>query len=656
MATFKVTYGGKKGKAHRFVYSNDHVVVRTHSHREVAASVHSRAAREALDQVESVFQLPMHGIEVYKVRAARGRAAARDKVRGALKKEKDVRFAGRVLHDASSKQPVLYTENLFVKFENDRSTTFCKKSLRSHNVKIIREVDYARNGFFVRSPEGCGTDVFHGAEQIMGYEGVDCVHPELVREMRKMGAFPQQWHLQKAKIGRLSINEHANVVAAWAETEGKGTVIAVVDDGVDMAHEEFSSAGKIVAPRNVSLGNDDPSPGPGDHHGTACAGVACGDGLFGAAGVAPKAKLMPIRLVSGLGSQAEAEAFVWSAQNGADVISCSWGPPDGHFRNPNDSRHKAIVPLPDSTKLAIDFALEHGRGGKGCVIVWAAGNGNESVDNDGYASYEKVIAVAACNDEGKRSEYSDYGDAIWCSFPSNDFRPTTRTPGIWTADRSGAEGYNPGREFQGDPAGNYTNSFGGTSSACPGVAGVAALILARNPELRWDEVKELLKGSCDQIDKKGGKYDKNGHSKLYGYGRVDTARAVKSAKPKASKYASWHTAFLDVPVKKGKTATIELAVAEDKPLRKIKVQVKIEHEMIGNLVARLVTPGGEKITLHDREGRALVDLRKEYDTLNAPALADLLKTSPVGTWTLEVDDTSVKTHGMLRSFGMLLGF
>jgi subtilisin family serine protease len=149
------------------------------------------------------------------------------------------------------------------------------------------------------------------------------------------------------------------------------------------------------------------------------------------------------------------------------------------------------------------YATDKGRDGRGCLICWAAGNGAESVDNDGYASYERVIAVAACNDSGTRSLYSDFGDAVWCCFPSNHGEESL-TPGIWTTDRGGRDGYNPGNTTLGDPAGNYTSSFGGTSSACPGVAGVAALVLSRNGDLRWDDVRDLLKRSCDRIDEAGG--------------------------------------------------------------------------------------------------------------------------------------------------------
>jgi subtilisin family serine protease len=238
---------------------------------------------------------------------------------------------------------------------------------------------------------------------------------------------------------------------------------------------------------------------------------------------------MPIRFASGLGSQQEAEAFAWAADHGADVISCSWGPEDGDPEDPDDAMHEQVVALPDSTRLAMAYAVTNGRGGKGCVICFAAGNGNESVDNDGYAGSQDVIAVAACNDRGRRSFYSDFGDAVWCSFPSNDFGPPEPlTPGIWTTDRSGDAGYTP--HFSGgDASGNYTDSFGGTSSACPGVAGVVALMLSRHPNLTWKEVKDRLKKACVKVDKAHGGYDGDGHSPKYGHGRVDALKAVRQA-------------------------------------------------------------------------------------------------------------------------------
>src|SRR5581483_10709870 len=396
---------------------------------------------------------------------------------------------------------------------------------------VKRKIGYLPGAYFVTPGDGIGLGVFNVALDLLeGEEAVEYAHPELVRARCHRKAFPQQWHLAKAKIGSAVVDAHASVVAAWAKTKGEKVVVAVIDEGIDIDHLEFRSTKKIVAPRDVSHGDDDPRPASRENHGTACAGVACANGTHGASGVAPKARLLPIRLASDLGAQPEADAFAWAADHGADVISCSWGPEDGDWWDASDPRHHQVVRLPDSTRLAIQYALTKGRKGRGTVICWAAGNGNESVDNDGYASAPDVIAVAACNDRGTHSVYSDHGRAVWCAFPSSDFgdpdtgHPDPLTPGIWTTDRTGKAGYNHGNPKAGDARGDYTNSFGGTSSAAPGVAGVAALVLAANPKLTASEVRAVLKDCCDRIDVAGGAYDGSGHSALYGHGRVNASR------------------------------------------------------------------------------------------------------------------------------------
>jgi subtilisin family serine protease len=189
--------------------------------------------------------------------------------------------------------------------------------------------------------------------------------------------------------------------------------------------------------------------------------------------------------------------------------------------------------LPEELRLAIDHAVNKGRDGKGCVILFAAGNSNENIDRQGLPSYSKVITVAACNDRSERSAYSSYGKAIWCCFPSNDSAERAPlTKGIWTIDRRAGQGYNKGSSHSraGYQTGEYTSDFGGTSASCPGAAGVAALVLSCYPNLKWYEVKDLLKDSCDKIDSARGQYDKTtGHSIFYGYGRLNAARAVERA-------------------------------------------------------------------------------------------------------------------------------
>jgi subtilisin family serine protease len=521
-----VKYGGKRGREYTLEPSTDMIVVRSENYHLPGNISLTARARRALDQLTAVVDVPDAGVQVFAAR--RGRPASAGRARLLLKKEKDVRFAGRALRDSKSKSPIIYTENLFVKFHDNVPKSECDWLLKKYKLSIKREIKYAKHAYFAAAREGIGTKVFDLAMRLLDEENIELCHPELVRHRSLRVAFVEQWHLKKTTINNRQIDAHANVEAAWAVSQGEGVTVAVIDDGFDRSHEEFKGARKVTSPRDVTRRTNDPSPGARDMHGHACAGVACANGNYRASGVAPKATLMPIRLNSALGSQNEADAFAWAVANGADVISCSWGPADGNWWNASDPAHKEVTPLPDSTRLAIHHAVTNGRSGKGCVILWAAGNGNESVDNDGYAANPDVIAVAACNDMGKRSVYSDKGRAIWCSFPSNDGYPSL-TPGIWTTDLSGPAGYNNGNIKMGDVKGNYTNSFGGTSSATPGAAGVAALILSKNPTLTYLQVRDILKRCCDRIDKTGARYDFEGHSKLYGYGRLNAKRAVDLA-------------------------------------------------------------------------------------------------------------------------------
>jgi subtilisin family serine protease len=143
--------------------------------------------------------------------------------------------------------------------------------------------------------------------------------------------------------------------------------------------------------------------------------------------------------------------------------------------------------------------------------------------------------------------------------------------------------YNKGSLHKGNPAGHYSNSFGGTSSACPGVAGVECLILARNSALRWDQVREFLRQSCVRIDAPGGNYDASGRSPFYGFGRVNARKAVELARPPQPAAALVFQAVQDVPINDFQTATLTLPVAAPGPLQSIRVAVDLDHTFIGDL-------------------------------------------------------------------------
>lgn len=660
-------FGGKNGTVVKLRESDDLLAVRSLSGRSLRGELIPRPETAALKDMDLVAAFTDAGVEVYRRRKGKDLEEAKVSLRAGA----DTRFAGRVLVTETSDDPVIYTENIFVKFRDDLDRDRCEAILRDAGLAVKRELPFATNAYFAAAAEGTGQRVFAIAEALLKHDEVELCHPELIRRRVPKAIFPQQWHLQTTVIGGQSINAHANVAAAHALTRGRGAVIAIIDDGVDVDHQEFGAAGKIVAPRDATLQTNDPrpkinNPNPflADSHGTACAGVACAGGLLGASGVAPDATLMPVRLSSGLGSIREAEAFDWAIDHGADVISCSWGPADGEWFNPNDPIHNEVVPISDATRLAIKRAVESGRSGKGCVVFFAAGNGNESVDNDGYASNENVLAVAACNDRGKRSVYSDFGNAVFCSFPSSDSgfpeenHPEPLTLGIWTTDRSGTNGYNRGGahpEEGADAAGLFTSSFGGTSSAAPGAAGVAALVIAANPALRGDQVKDILRRSCDRIDPTGGQYNAQGRSTKYGFGRLNAETAVKLAVPVRPTNAVSVSRDLNEPILDFATAQAALSVNETSVVNDVRVAVELDHTFIGDLVIRLLGPAElhvPAVVLHDRAGGRTRNIRRVYDAMNLPALARFRGKSPKGSWTLEVKDTAARDQGRLLRFGL----
>lgn len=608
-------YGGKRGTQFNVAVADDMLVVRTRHNKTLSDALQSPFSKQVLTQLTPVINYAEADVTVLQCKGdKRSISALRDRARSTLKKEADIQFAGKVLRDKEVGIPVVYTENIFIKFANRLSPARCGEIIHSYGLKIKQGLQYAKNSYFVEAAEGTGLKVFDIARDLLDNPDVELCHPELIKPSAMRALSANQWHLAETTVNGRSINAHVNITPAWLHTQGEGTVIAVIDDGVDITHEEFSSADKVVAPFDATLNSDDPGPkSAGDNHGTACAGVACADGRHHASGVAPKAKLMPIRLRSGLGSQSEANAFVWAADHGADVISCSWGPADGKWWSPTDSSHQNAVAIPDNTRLAIDYAIEHGRGGKGCVITWAAGNGNESVENDGYASYDKVLAIAACNDTNSRSVYSDYGASIWCTFPSSDFghadfnHPNPLTEGIWTTDRAGAAGYNPGGlnptdNPPGDGHGHYTEQFGGTSSACPGAAGIAALMLSANAELRWDEVKDLLKRSCVKIDAENGSYGPQGHSPFYGYGRPDAEQAVILAKQHAEISAEPQIEVLSLAAQ----AAGSLPAAHAEQIFRVTLS--------GKTLITLKGPDGNDFDLYVRKGA--IPTTQEYDEVS----------------------------------------
>jgi subtilisin family serine protease len=295
---------------------------------------------------------------------------------------------------------------------------------------------------------------------------------------------------------------------AWEEQAGDPAVrIAILDEGVDTRHPDLGSA--VVAAYDSADGDEFQEPNAWDGHGTACAGLAAAipshpEGMHGIGG---GCSIMAVRIAysnqpggpwvttnSGI-----AKAIDWSWRKGADVLSNSWG---------GGAPSNAII-------YAFTRAQRHGRDGKGCVLVAAAGNDAGAVSFP--AVLDSIIAVSATNefDEFKTKNSRD-GENWWGS----NFGPEVSigAPGVhnFTTDITGNSGYNSG--------GNYYERFNGTSSATPLVAGACALLISAKPDAHEREIRDAIEQSADKV---GNTAYVDGRNDQLGYGRLNVLNALR---------------------------------------------------------------------------------------------------------------------------------
>lgn len=506
----------------------------------------------------------------------------------------------------------------------------------------------------------------------------------------KDSLYPQQWYLNHNGGNQLIAGSHISVEQAWDTTRGvRSIIVAVVDDSFDLNHPDFQGNGKIVAPRDLKENDFLPLPGEKEtSHGTACAGLAVAEeNGAGIVGVAPGCAMMPIRTTGFLDDQSIEDVFNWAVEKGASVISCSWGASAVYF------------PLSIRQRAAISHATTNGRNGKGCVIVFAAGNANRPINGtineqnwprnivkantnwlSGFAVHPDVITVSASTSLNKKAAYSNWGDNISVCAPSNNAPPgmwfqetgfVYTQPaivsslfglGILTADQLGAAGYD---------AGNFTNNFGGTSSATPIVAGVAALVLSANPDLTAQEVKQILQDTADkiidnssdpQLSINGGTYDSNGHSQWFGYGKVNAAKAVRLAKQMGvlseitnEQTQVKNTQVVNIPDNDQQGIKSAIAINEVINIGDIQVTVNITHDFLGDLEIYLIAPNHQRILLQSRTLGRRNQLQNTYTVRSHPALKQLLSQPAQGNWELQVIDYAALDVGKLNHWELVIG-
>jgi len=491
------------------------------------------AAFAGVQVSDDVATLSVSGHRVLKVVGAT--RANVDSLAASLRKDARFEFAAPAFRAAQDGQRVWLVNQLDVQFKDGVSPAQITKAIAAAGARIVRTPKPDSGFLAYRLAYGPGRDPLKVSQALDRDPIVQWADPDKISGQQPSYVpsdpfYAQQFHLHNS-LTLNGVPVDINAESAWNLTLGSHSVrVTVIDDGVDILHTNSGGgyAGDLIGPfagaqgydlmAAFSTGDTQWYPFGNDTHGTSVAGLiaASQDNGVGVSGIAPNVTLNAIRIFrrtyppeSNLGSQAATDAQIGDAINYAwqgmqsDVINNSWG---------GGTASNAITG-------AINNALSMGRGGKGTVVVFAAGNTSARqygvIGSVQYpanlSSSRNVISVGAIDRYGSAADYTPNG-VIDVVAPSGQF--TGACVGeIVTIERYGTAGCNDG------PGGavDFTSSFSGTSAAAPQVSGVAALMLSRNSALTAAQVKAKLRSSANPW----------GTSNTFGAGKLNAFNALQ---------------------------------------------------------------------------------------------------------------------------------
>jgi subtilisin-like proprotein convertase family protein len=490
------------------------------------------------------------------------------------------------------------------------------------------------------------------AKKLRGLPGVKSAEPMLARQQTKRWIptdpfFSLQWHLRNTAQKGGTAGMDVNVISVWDTYRGTGIRIGIVDDGLETFHPDLSPNVDIINDYDWNDGDYDPDPDLlYDFHGTSCAGVAAarGGNTVGGSGAAPLARLLGMRLIAASTTdQQEADAMNYRSDL-IPIKSNSWGPDD-------DGRTlEGPGPL---TQAAFKNACSTGRGGLGTIFTWAAGNGGTVQDDsnkDGYANSIYTIAVAAMSDTGGKSDYSEPGANVVITAPSS----SAKRQGITTTDLTGNKGYNTRGKSPEPTDLNYTNTFGGTSSATPLAAGVIALLLESKPTLGWRDVQEVLMRSAtknsptdlDWVNNAAGIH----FNHKFGAGLINAAAAVNLAKTwtnlgqQVNTKSTQSGLSVTIPDSNATGITRTFNIADTIRAEHVTLKLDVTHANRGDLDITLRSPSGTISKLTNLHG----DTGDHYANWTFMTVRNWGEAGQ-GTWTLTIKDLRKKNVGTLKS-------
>lgn len=475
------------------------------------------------DFVEEEVHAHLGGFQVVTLTSADGQDV--DTRLDEVRQEDKVEVGTHVYFAEGSNRPMVPTGEIYITFEEGVGPDEQQIVLEEYHLDLVerRTASFVITRVTAKSP-----NPLKAAASLQALSLVATAEPDLDMPLDEYAfsapadsLLPHQWHLNNDGFVidvnfRLKKGADSRVVSAWnrlGNTGSSGVTVAVIDNGFDTNHPDLRA--KIFKPWDLwAKSSRLPQGDTRFTHGTPCASVAVaasnGQGIVGAA---PGVRFMPIHGTS-FSAKTTEEMFDYCIRNGADVISCSWGTTDARYS------------LNTIKEQAIARAARQGRGGKGCVILYAVGNDDLNYVNY-YAAHPDVIAIAASTSQDAHANYSNRGREVSVCAPSNGDWPIIAARASWDPGLNWETGafkyWRDGRD-----RGRHYKHFGGTSSATPLVAGICALMLSANPDLTAREVKDILQRTADKIGHPS-EYNSTGHSVKYGYGRVNADKAVAEA-------------------------------------------------------------------------------------------------------------------------------
>lgn len=490
----------------------------------------------------------------------------RDQLAAELRARPDVKEVGRLVNPSARGTGIL-TRSIMVRTQPNTTDTEMRDAASRAGCTMRRKLKL-KDRWLLSLITGEGFAVLAAADRLDKETFVMNAEPDIAFTPDPDAINPtdeiydEQWHLTRV-----------NTPDAWQKlrdanppgvnpgdpgdlTFGSANILlAVMDTGVESmtdgmgvvtpAHPEFQGTVTNGQPKasffdfqNMVANNDNPSL----NHGTQCAGVAVARANNasvvpgeeeGGSGAAPNCRLLGVQGPQPCTEEEFSDIYLWIAgfdpgspdpafpaqlAQGADVITNSWG-----------GLNPAVWPISALMDDLFTTITDDGRGGLGTLMFFSTGNGysGDFWELRPFAAHERNFGIAASTDGDVKSDYSNWGDGVDLCAPSDGgvLGITTSTL-IGTGNLAGHTG----------GALDYVDYFGGTSSATPLTAGIAALVLSMDPTLTHEEAREVLTKTAKRIDYANADADGhwrdndgdgvNEYSWWYGFGMVDAARAV----------------------------------------------------------------------------------------------------------------------------------